>query len=224
MNSDSWTLKKAYFGDENTIQDITRLIRDRIDGSTIDLPVDNQLVPIFEGSPEANLSDSDRIKIQQMAVEQCGAADQTCIEARSQTYAQQALQLKLESAGNPSNIVKGTRLRVELENTYDKSLKRVVIPAGQRFAFDKFEPESDLDLFSLEYIRRRVVDFSYYALIAFIWAFGIVATFVYFRRQDRTELAIGGAILAALYPGTGYIVILVAAGIEAFLRYYMGTQ
>jgi hypothetical protein len=217
------TLKKAYFGDENSIQDITAIIRDRIDGPSIDIPVDNQLVPIFEGAPQSNLTDAERARIQDLAVQACGAADQTCIEARVQTYTQQTLQLKLESSGDASTIIKGTRLRVEIENP-DKSITRKVIPAGQRFKFDGFEPDEGLNIFSYEYIRRRVVDFGYYALIAFIWAFGIVATFAYFRQVDQTALAIGGAVVAALYPGTGYIIIIVAAGIEAFLRYYMGSE
>jgi hypothetical protein len=217
------TLKKAFFGDENSIQDITAIIRGRIDGTSIDIPVDNQLVPIFEGTPQADLTDEERKTIRDMAVQQCGSADQTCIEARVQTYTQQTLQLKLESSGDPSNIIKGTRLRVEIENP-DKSITRRVIPAGQRFTFDGFEPDEGLNIFSYEYIQRRVVDFGYYALIAFIWAFGIVATFVYFRQIGYLPLAIGGAILAALYPGTGYILIIIVAGVEAFIRYYVGSE
>lgn len=217
------TLKKAYFGDENSIQDITAIIRDRIDGPSIDIPVDNQLVPIFEGAPQSNLTDAERARIQELAVQACGAADQTCIEARVQTYTQQTLQLKLESSGDASTIIKGTRLRVEIENP-DKSITRKVIPAGQRFKFDGFEPDEGISIFSYEYIRRRIVDFGYYALIAFIWAFGIVATFAYFRQVDQIALAIGGAVVAALYPGTGYVIIIVAAGLEAFLRYYMGSE
>lgn len=217
------TLKKAYFGDENSIQDITAIIRDRIDGSTIDIPVDNQLVPIFEGSPQASLTDLDRSKIEQFARETCGNSDQSCIDARRATYTQQTLQMRLSAAGDPANTVKGTRLRVEIENP-DKSITRKIIPAGQRFKFDDFEPDDGINIFSYEYIRRRAVDFTYYALIAFVWAFGIVATFVYFRDLDQMALAIGGASVAAMFPGTGYILIIVAAGIEAFLRYYMASE
>lgn len=220
----SWVLDKAYFGDENTIQDITKLIRDRIDGPSIDIPVNNELVPIFEGSPQATLTEADRAKIKQLAVEQCGAADQTCIESRVQTYTQQSLQLKLASTGNASNIVKGTRLRVELKDLETNQIKRLIIPAGQRFTFDQFQPDDGMDIFSYEFMRRRAVDFVYYALIAFIWAFGIVATYVYFRDLDQMALAIGGASVAAMFPGTGYVLIVVAAGIEAFLRYYMGSE
>jgi hypothetical protein len=131
--------------------------------------------------------------------------------------------MRLSAAGDPANTVKGTRLRVEIENP-DKSITRKVIPAGQRFKFDDFEPDDGISIFSYEYIRRRAVDFTYYALIAFVWAFGIVATFVYFRDLDQMALAIGGASVAAMFPGTGYILIIVAAGIEAFLRYYMASE
>jgi hypothetical protein len=217
------TLKKAYFGDENSIQDITAIIRDRIDGGHIDIPVDNQLVPIFEGAPQTELTSEERAKIEEMAHERCGMSDQVCIDERVQAYTQQTLQLKLESAGNPANIIKGTRLRVEIENP-DKSITRRVVPAGQRFTFDDFDPNDGLNIFSFEYVRRRVIDFIYYGSIAFIWCFGIVATFIYFRMRDQIALAIGGAFVAAFFPGSGYIILVVAAALEAFLRYYMGSE
>lgn len=209
----------ATFGDENSMQDITGTVRGMIDGTQLDIAVDQSLVPMFSGNPRVTLSEEELAEIRENAIQQCGAADQTCVEARTQQLAQQVMQLKLQSAGDASNTVKGTRLKVVLENE-DHSQSTYVIPAGQRFTKDNMLPTEDVNVWTFEFFRRRLFDFLYYAAIAAVWGFGIVAVFYYFRKQDMQEVAYGSAVIATFIPGSGYLIIIVWAGIQAFLRYY----
>jgi len=209
----------ASFGDETSMQDITKTIRDMIDGTSLDVPVDNQLVPIFSGTPRVALTAPEQSQIRDNAIQQCGAADQTCIDSRVNQLSQQVLQVKLQSSGDASNTVKGTRMKVVVENE-DHSRSTYVVPAGQRFTLDGVLPSEDANVWSFEFFQRRAFDFAYYAAIAFVWAFGIVAAFYYFRKQDQMEIAYIASVIAVFVPGSGYVMIMVWAGVEAFLRYY----
>lgn len=213
----------ASFGDETSMQDITKTIRGMIDGTQLDIAVNQSLVPTFAGNPRVSLSKAELEEIRQNAAQQCGAADQTCAEARVQQLSQQVLQLKLQSAGDASNTVKGTRLKVVVENE-DHSRSTYVVPAGQRFNLPSVISNEDVNVWSYEFFRRRVFDFAYYGTIAFIWAFGIVAAFYYFRKQDQMEIAYIAAFISAFVPGSGYVMIILWAGVQAFLRYYMASQ
>lgn len=218
------TILKARFGDETSMRDVTKLLNERISGTSIDLPVDNNLIPAFVGTPSTELTNTEKRRIDTIATEQCGGADQNCIEAKRNQLSQQALQIKLQSSNSPANIIKGTRLTVDIEKE-DKSRDTVTIPAGQRFNFNGLLPINENgEIFTLDFFQRRFFEFLGTSVGAFIWVFGIVATYIYFSRKDQRILAIGLGLVAALIPGSGYIFVIVGAGLDAFVRYYTATE
>lgn len=130
-------IKSAYYGDEKSSRNITDSIRDKIVDGKIDVLADSSLVPLFEVGSKVELTDNDLKDIKDKAIEMCGgnANDSDCIAARTQDLQRQRLEEKENEATSKSNVVKGTRLTVNVVDEKGRT-RTLVVPSGQSFKLE----------------------------------------------------------------------------------------
>lgn len=216
-------IESAFLGDEKDARDVSKVLRDKVVGTTIKVPVDNKLIPPFVVTNKAELSKDDERRITESAERQCGGADQNCIEVKKSELKQQMLLSKASESASTANIVKGRRLTVNVRDEGGK-LKTVVVPEGQVFelegisGMDPRKPPTTLP--SLDSIKSNSLEFATIAVLAFFWVFGVAATYALFTRKGWGYIAAVLAFIAFLIPGSGYIMIFGYFIIESFVDKY----
>jgi hypothetical protein len=125
-------------------------------------------------------------------------------------------------------VIKGERLTVNIvENGRRKTL---VTPAGQKFRLENIlgDKASDKDailaLPTPSEFQSRAISLLTIVLSTFIYVFGIVAVYAVFMRQAADTgkdyfriVAYAGAATSAMFPGTGFLIILGYFGLRAFM-------
>jgi hypothetical protein len=216
-------IESAFLGDEKDMRDVSKVLRDKVVGTAIKVPVDNKLIPAFVVTNKSQITKEDERKIRESAERVCGGADQQCMEAKMAELNQQVLLSKSAQSSSAANIVKGRRLTVNILDEKGKR-KRVVVPDGQMFELDGISPmdpkKPPSALPSFDYIKTQSLEFAAIAVMTFVWVFGIVATYALFARMGWGYIAWVLAFIAFIIPGSGYFIILGYFILESFVSNY----
>ena len=222
-------LESAYYGDEKSFANITKSLAKKVAAGVLDVTSNSQLKPTFESAPETTLDGKDEKKIREEAVRGCGGeSDQKCLEAKKLQLSQERLKEKeMEDLGK--GVIKGERLTVNIvENGKRKTL---ITPSGQKLRLENIlgDKASDKDailaLPTATQFQSRVIALLTIVLSTFIYVFGIVAVYAIFMNEalkdGKKYLQIGayvGAAASVLFPGTGFLIILIYFGFGGFME------
>jgi hypothetical protein len=216
-------IESAFLGDEQGMRNVTKVLNDKIIGTSINVPVNDQLIPPFEVVENTKLSTPEERVIRQQAEKACGGADQQCVEAKMSELSQIALNAKTTASNSSANVIKGRRLTVNVLDDQGNR-RRVVVPDGHDFKIDGLSPldprKPDQSVPDFNYFKGQFIEFSATAVITFVWVFGIVATFALFARAGFGYIAWALAGVAFLLPGSGYVMIFLYFILKSFVDNY----
>jgi hypothetical protein len=221
-------IKSAKFGDEFSFTDVTKTVKDNIksDGS-ISLDVDSSLIPVAAratGRGAVALSTEEQAEIKQIAADMCGAADQTCLEIKTQQLADTKLKEKEASTVNSANIIKGQR--ATFDYTINGKPMTAIVPAGQKFelgALTESTPASQPFRVS-DVASPWTAFFSSFigifgtSIFTFLYATSIIITWMTFVKYGSKLFAIGMTAVAAVFPMTGYGLAFFGPAIAEYFR------
>jgi hypothetical protein len=223
-------IESAYYGDEKSFANITKSLANKIFAGVLDVTASAELKPTFEAAPETTLNTRDERKIRDQAVAACGGeADQACLDRMRLKLSQERLKEK-ENESLGKGVIKGDRLTV---NIIDNGRRRTLItPAGQKFKLENVvgnrPDDKTMQLPTASDIQDRAIALLTIILSTFVWVFGIVAAYAIFMRQYENTgkdyfriVAYAAAGLALLFPGAGYIIILLYFGFQTFIAEYI---
>ncbi len=227
-------LESAYYGDERAFTNITQSLAKKITGGVLDVTANSDLRPAFEAAPETTLDNRDETRIREQAVAACGGeADQACLDRTRIKLSEERLREK-ENENMSKSVIKGDRLTV---NVIDNGRRRkIVAPAGQKLKLENLiGSKSDTlgDVFTGDAIQKHTLAWVSVVISTFFWVFSVVAVYTIFMRQydpanpatDYFRLvAYGASAFALLVPGSGYVIILLAYGIPAFVKEYITNK
>lgn len=210
-------------GDERGMRNVTKVLNNKIVGTSINVPVNDELIPPFEVVDKTQLTTTDERAIRKQAEAVCNGPDQACIEAKMAELRQIALVAKSSQANSSANVIKGRRLTVNiLDNQGNR--RRMVVPDGNKFEIDGLSPtdprKPDQTIPDFAFFRGQFLDFSATAVITFVWVFGIVATYALFARAGFGYIAGVLAFIAFLLPGSGYVMIFLYFILNSFVNNY----
>ena len=210
------TIESAYYGDEKARRNITKSLTGKINGTNIDLEVNEKLIPAFEVVNKTELSTEDERKIKDQAKRTCGdGVDQQCMTATEARLRQNALTEKEPQSNSSANVIKGRRLIVNLVDENGKR-RQVVVPDGQKFTMSNIStnPAKGAALPSVDTLKQQAVIWAGVAVGAAVYVFSVAATYtVFFPILDY--FAIPLIVVALFVPYSGFIMIF---------GYFMGAS
>jgi hypothetical protein len=217
-------IESAFLGDEKASRNVTKVLNDKIVGSTIDVPVDDALIPAFAVTEKAEVTDADTKKIRTTAEQMCGGgSDQNCVKVRVAELTQSALAEKQQQAVSSANVVQGRRLTVNILTDEGKR-KQLIVPDGQKFTLNGMsptDPRKANQMFpSFDYFKGQFIEFVSIAALTFAWVFGIVATYAIFSRMGWGYIAWALTFVAFILPGSGYVMIFGYFIVQSFVENY----
>ena len=222
-------VKKAYYGDEKGLRDVTSSVLKKVTAGVLSLTADETLIPPFEVVTKSKLDSQDQKKIRDQAVLACGGeSDQTCIAKQRGILSDQRL---LEKQNDPSVMptIKGPKLMLEVEDANGDS-KKYYAGKGQKFnlynvsstAVNSTKMPSAGDIAERTWIIIGAI------FGAFLYVFSIAATYAIFMRQYEETgkdtwkfVSYGLTGLSALIPYSGYLIILLYFGFRSFIDEYV---
>jgi hypothetical protein len=222
-------LESAYYGDEKAFANITQSLTSKIVAGVLDVTADAQLKPAFEAAPETRLDSRDQKRIREDAVAACGGeADQACLERTRIKLSEERLREK-ENETLSKSVIKGDRLTINLIDNGRR--RKIVTPAGQKLRLEnllgtKTAPTGEL--VSPSELQKYTLTLVGIVVSTFFWVFSVVAVYTIFMRQYETTgkdyfriVAYVAAGFSLLVPGSGYVIILLAFAIPAFVTEYV---
>jgi hypothetical protein len=131
------------------------------------------------------------------------------------------------------SVIKGDRLTVIVKDERGKK-RTLITPAGQKFELKNVLGGRDTAqnlLPTTDAIQTQAITLIAVIVGTFLWVFGIVATYTVFMRQYEATgramfqiAAYVSAALALLFPGTGYVIILLYFGFQSFIAEYIAKE
>lgn len=224
-------IESAYYGDEKSFANITKSLASKIMGGVLDVTASSELKPTFEAAPETKLNAQDEKRIREQSVQACGGeADQSCLERTRLKMSEERLREK-ENENLVTGVIKGDRLTL---NILDNGKRRKLItPAGQQLKLENVIGDKATDTTMLlpttDKMQTYAISIITVMASTFVWVFGIVAPYAVFMREyernpvqnDQFRMAAyGSAGLSILFPGAGYVIILLYFGLSAFVNEY----
>ena len=210
------TIESAYYGDEKARRNITKALTGKINGTSIDVDVNEKLIPAFEVVDKTELSLEDERKIKDQTRRACGdGVDQQCMTATEARLRQNALTEKEAQTNSSANVIKGRRLIVNLRDENGKR-RQVVVPDGQKFSLQNIStnPAKGAALPSVDTIKQQLILWTGVAVGAAVYVFSVAATYtVFFPLLDY--FAIPLIVIALFVPYSGFIMIF---------GYFMGAS
>jgi hypothetical protein len=219
----------AYFGDEKSFRNITQSLINKIADGTLDITADETLIPVFDAAPQTKLEAKDEKLIREEAVRGCGSeSDQRCIDAKIAELSQAKLK-DLERTSTIRNAIKGRRLTVTVADENGRT-KTLVAPDGQKFKLENVtggnKAKKDI-LPDVNVIYDRAWKIALHIINVFVYVFAIAAVYAIFMRKYETTgldsfkmIAYACALVSAFIPYSGYIIILLYFGFNAFINEY----
>jgi hypothetical protein len=226
-------IQSAYYGDEKGFANITKSLAGRIMGGVLDVTASSDLKPTFEAAPETKLSSSDERRIREAAAASCGGeADQACMERTRLKLSEERLREK-ENEDLSKSVFKGDRLTL---NILDNGRPRKLItPAGQKLKLENIIGDTQTavgDFITADKFQAYAIALITIVASTFFWVFGIVAPYAVFMREYEkpphndafriAAYAIAG--LSVIFPGAGYVIILLFFGFSSFIKEYIGEK
>ena len=222
-------VKKAYYGDEKGLRDVTDSVVKRVTGGALDLTADETLIPPFEAVTKSSLDVKDQKTIRDEAVKACGGeADQACIERQKGILTDQRL-LQKQNDQSVMPTIKGPKLRLEVEDDNGNS-KTYYAAKGQKFHLDDVSSglANSMAMPTTDEIAQRAWVLIGAIVAMFFYVFGIAATYAIFMRQYETTgkdswkwVAYGLTGISTLIPYSGYFLILLYFGFRSFIDEYV---
>lgn len=221
-------IESAYYGDEKAMRKITSVLADKILGTTLDVDVDEKLIPPFEVTERTELTSQEIRKIREAAAAQCGGNDQECINAKEAQLRADGLAAKERVANSGATVIKGRRLTV---NVIDENgqRRRLVIPDGQKFKLDNVSAndprKGPLQLPKWEYIQNQFKLMGALVLSTAVYIFGIVATYTVFMQEFKQKFlfVIPLVAISVFIPFSGYVMIFLYYLLNGAINRYLGT-
>lgn len=218
-------IESAYYGDEKSMRKITKVLADKVLGTTIDVDVDEKLIPPFEVADKTELSARDERKIREAASRQCNGNDQECITAKEAQLRQEALAAKERQGNSSANVIKGRRLTVNIIDA-DGKRRRVIIPDGQKFKMENVaisDPRKGLQVPKMEYIQNQFKLLGSLAFATFVYVFNVVLTYTVFSDAFGNPLmSIPLVVIAIFIPFSGYVMVFLYYMATGALKTYTG--
>jgi hypothetical protein len=221
-------IESAFYGDEKSQRNATKVLRDKVLGTTIDVDVNEQLIPAFEVADKVEITSLEEKKIREQAAKSCGGVDQACIEKKEAELRQQALQAKQSQANSSATVIKGRRLTVNIVDENGKR-RRLVIPDNQKFKLDNVtvnDPKAGpLQVPKMEYIQNQFKLLGSLTFSTLIYVFSIAATYVLFK-QTKFDLllAVPATVIAVFIPYSGYVLVFLYFMFNSAVSTYVGDN
>lgn len=220
-------IKSAYYGDEKQMRNITQVLQDKILGTTLEVDVDEKLIPPFDSTPKTELTSKEEKSVREAASIQCGGNDQECIAAKEAQLRQEALAAKERASNSSANVIKGRRLTVNLVDE-DGKLRRLVVPDGQKFRLDQIsfsDPrKGPLQVPKWETVQNQFKLMGTLILTTAVYVFGIVATYTVFMKEFEKKIlfVIPLVAISIFIPFSGYVMIFLYFLLNGALKRYLG--
>ena len=226
-------IESAYYGDETSQRDATKSLRDSVVGTTIDKKVDSSLIPVFEVTTKADISDEEAAKIRRDASKACGGVDQACIERTEGQLRQEALDQKQKEANATATSVKGRRLTVNIINERGER-QRIIVPENQTFKMSNISPNDPkngpIQVPSADYIQNQLKLLGGITLSTLVYVFSVVITFVLFMQPDprfsnsgpNFLLAVPATVIAVFIPYSGFVLVFLYYMFFSAVKTYIG--
>ena len=220
-------IESAFYGDEKTQRDTTKILGDKVTGTTIDVDVNEQLIPPFEVTNKVEVTNEEEKAIKEQAAKRCGGVDQDCIRQTEATLRQNALDAKQQQANSSATAIKGRRLTVNIiDEKGDR--RRIVIPDGQKFKMEDIsvtDPrKGEFQVPSMEYIRNQFKVFGTIILGSIVYVFGVAATYVIFSQRFDNLVAIPVTAISVFIPYSGYVMIFLYFMFKSAVDTYLAVR
>lgn len=220
-------IESAFYGDERSQRNATKVLGDKITGTTIDVDVNEKLIPPFEVASKVEILPEEEKVIREQAAAQCGGVDQDCIRQTESKLRQTALDAKQTQANSTATAIKGRRLTVNIiDENGDR--RRVVIPDGQKFKMEDItvsDPRKGAFQFpTMEYIQGQFKVFGTIILSTIVYVFSIAATYVIFSQKFDNLVAIPVTAISVFIPYSGYVMIFLYFMFKSAVDTYLAAR
>jgi hypothetical protein len=220
-------IESAFYGDERSQRNATKVIGDKITGTSLKLDVNEQLIPPFEVAEKVEITDSEEKKLKEQAVKQCGGVDQECVRTTTAQLRQNALTEKQTQANSSATAIKGRRLTVNIIDETGQR-RRIVIPDGQKFSLDNVSvndpTKGSLQLPSPDYIQTQLATLAGLVVSTLIYVFSVAATYTLFMLYTEPYIALPMTAIALFIPYSGYFLIILYFVGKTAVNTYIGKQ
>jgi hypothetical protein len=200
-------IESAFYGDEKTQRDTTKVLRDKVLGTTIDVDVNEGIIPPFEVVNKVELSPLEEKRIREKATRSCGGVDQECIQRTEATLRQETLTEKQNEASSTATAIKGRRLTVNIVGE-DGKRKRIVIPDGQKFKLDNvtvMDPKKGpLQVPSSEQIQTQMRLLAGVVFSTLMYVLSIAITYTLFVPNTVLFVSVPVVAISVFVPYSGY--------------------
>jgi hypothetical protein len=215
-------IQSATYGDEKTQRDATKVLRDKVSGSTLDIDVNEKLIPPFEVTQKVEITNLEEKKIRDDAARACGGADQECIARTEAKLRQEKLKEKQKNLDTSEAEIKGRRLTVIYVENGEK--KRKVIPDGQKFKLSNISGGDPNKGPSTSEVQEKFKRLGLTIFYVVLYVFSVAATYVVFAQKTQygIGLAIPATVVAVFIPFSGYFMILFYFGFFSAVDTYVG--
>lgn len=218
-------IESAFYGDEKSQRNATKVLADKILGTTVDVDVNEQLIPPFEVVDKVELTAKDEKKIRDQAALACGGVDQACIERTEARLRQDALAEKQNQSNSSATVVKGRRLTVNIIDENGKR-KRIVVPDGQKFKYENLtvnDPtKGPLQLPSVDHMQNQLKILGLLVLSTMVYVFSVAATYTLFM-QKGPLVAVPLTAIAVFIPYSGYVIMFLFFMFSGAINTYIGN-
>lgn len=221
------SIQSATFGDEFSSTNVLKSLQDKLaGGGAIDMTVDSSIIPLLDratGVGATELSGPERQDVKALAEDVCGPSDQTCLDIKTQEFAEKKMKEKAEAGINSANIVKGRRLTVTYTDANGQT-RTAKIPEGQKFALGekagKPDPSFDYEAAMSPWKGMAASIWAVIgtAVVTFLYVSSIVITLVTYTEYGRRYLTIAMTALSAVLPLSGFGLSFFAPAIAEFVR------
>lgn len=219
-------IQSAKFGDEFSSTDVLKSLQDTLkEKGELNVNVDSSLIPVLDKALGAgvSLTGPEQDEIKQTAAEMCGAADQICLEMKTQELAAAKLKEKETSDVNAANIIKGRRLTVSYTDEKGQS-RTAVIPEGQKFqvganagkADAAFDYKAVADEYKSKALSMWVIVGT--PILIFFYVSSIVITWMTFIELSSKLMAAGMTAIAVFVPYSGFALSVFSTMIWSYLK------
>lgn len=217
-------IENAYYGDEKTSRNVTKVLAGKISGTSLNVDVNNKLIPAFEVVEKTEITDLEDKKIKEQASRACGGVDQECIKSTETRLRQEKLAEKDRTNRQDNPNIKGPRLTV---NVIDKDGKRrrIVVPDGQTFKLDNVVASKDAkSLPPFQYFQTQFLTLAGIIVASLVYVFGVLATYTVFSPRYGPFIAGPLTIISVFVPYSGYFMIFFYFMFFKAVDIYTGKQ
>jgi hypothetical protein len=220
-------IESAFYGDEKSQRNATKVLGDKVLGTTLDLDVNERLIPPFEVADKVEITSLDEKRIREQAASRCGGVDQECIRTTEATLRANALAAKQEQANSSATAIKGRRLTVNIIDENGKR-RRIVIPDGQKFKLDNVSindpKKGPLQVPSMEYFQNQFKLLGSLVLSTLVYVFSVAATYTLFMQNTPLFVAVPVTAVSVFVPYSGYVIIFLYFMFNSAVKTYVGDK